>query len=211
MKKTILICCLGFVFMLMACDAGDYEQNLAANPPYMVGTTMQGKPARTDLAFITQQLTTSYSTYFEGRDATLSQKVILLDSASLYVPLFSSLKPVGFTLPTEAQVEFFLTNYEESYVNLSVSSQMRSYLDILVGTDSVNYNMLADMIHADSVLTSAEKMQLHFIVTYIIDTDGDPIEDVTWTKKRIVAAVSGFEKSKANAVFNVALVKIIHG
>lgn len=210
MKKTTFICSLVFVFMLLACDAEDYEQNLTANSLDMADTAIQDKPARTDLAFITQQLTTSYSTHFAGTDGTISQKIVLLDSASLYVPLFSSLKPVGFILPTETQAEFFLTDYEDSYVNLKVSSQMRSYLDVLVGMDALDYNMLTDTIHADFVLTSAEKVQLQFIVTCLIDAAGDPIEDVTWTKKRIVAAIIGFEKSNANAVFNVALVKIIH-
>ncbi|MEG1230182.1 MAG: hypothetical protein RSD71_15935, partial [Flavobacterium sp.] len=136
MKKTTFICSLGFLFMLMACNAGDYEQdpNMGAHPSETSDISVQGKPARTDLAFIAQQLAAGYSTHFNDSDATLSQKIVLLDSASLYVPLFTSLKPVGFSLPTAAEADFFLTDYEDSYTTLNVSLQMRSYLDTLIGS-----------------------------------------------------------------------------
>jgi len=210
MKKTTFICSLVFLFILMACDAGDYEQapNTFIHSSETSGTSVQGKPARTDLAFITQQLTAGYVTYFDDRDTTLSQKIVLLDSASLYVPLFTSLKPVGFSLPTATEAAFFLTDYEDSYTALNVSLQMRSYLDTLIGSQSIDYIVLADTIQADLNLTSTEKLQLQFIVIYLGDTYNDPIEDDSWTKKRIVAAVRGFTKSSANAVFNVALVQI---
>lgn len=210
MKKNTLICFLGSLFMLMSCDAGDYEQDSATgmNTFETADYAVQGKPARTDLAFIAQQLTTSYSTHFNNNDTTISQKIVLLDSASLYVPLFTFLKPTGFVLPTVTEADLFLTHYQSGYVNLNVSTQMKSYLGILVAANNVNYTTLADTINIDTILTSTEKMELQFIVSYLHDTDGDPIEDDSWTRKRIVAAIKGFEKSSANAVFNMALVKI---
>lgn len=210
MKKTTFICSLGFLFTLMACDAGDFEQdpNLDKHSSDASSNSVQGKPARTDLAFITQQLTASYSTHVDDTSTTTSQKIVLLDSASLYVPLFSSLKPAGFTLPTATEAALFLTDYQNSYINLSVSSLMKSYLDTLVTTDAVDYIVLTETINTDISLTATEKGQLRFIVTYLSENDGDPIEDVTWSKKNIVAAVHGFSKSSANAVFNMALVKV---
>ncbi len=208
MKKTTFICSLGFLFMLMACDVGDYEQNPTINLADTVVAAEQGKPARTDLAFIAQQLATSYSTNFDDTDTTLSQKIVLLDSASLYVPLFISLKPAGFGLPSATEAASFLTGYDYSYTNLNVSLQMKSYLNVLLATDVVDYTTLLAAINTDSSLTTTEKEQLQFIVTYINDTKGDPIEDDSWSKKNIVAAVHGFAKSSANAMFNVALVKV---
>jgi len=208
MKKTTFICSLGFLFMFMACDTGDYDTNIHTHSSDMVNIAEQGKPARTDLAFITQQLTASYLTHVDDTSTTTSQKIVLLDSASLYVPLFSSLKPAGFTLPTATEATLFLTEYQDSYINLSVSSQMKSYLDTLVISDVVDYIVLTATINSDISLTDTEKVQLLFIVTYLSENDGDPIEDVTWSKKNIVAAVQGFSKSSANAVFNVALVKV---
>lgn len=208
MKKTTFICSLGFLFMFMACDTGDYDTNIHTHSSDMVSIADQGKPARTDLAFIAQQLTASYLTHVDDTSTTTSQKIVLLDSASLYVPLFSSLKPAGFTLPTATEATLFLTEYQDSYINLSVSSQMKSYLDTLVISDVVDYIVLTATINSDISLTDTEKVQLLFIVTYLSENDGDPIEDVTWSKKNIVAAVQGFSKSSANAVFNVALVKV---
>lgn len=208
MKKITLM--FYTLFMLIACNVDDYEQEIitetqSANES---DTFLKGKAARIDLAFIVQELTNSYDIHFNNNNATLSQKIVLLDSASMYVPLFTSLKPVGFALPTATEAAFFITSYEDSYENLNVSLQMMSYLDILTSMQSVDFTILQNTIQADGVLTPNEKMQLEFIVTYFHETYGGPIEDDSWSKKRIVAAVKGFEKSKANAVFNMALVKI---
>ena len=210
MEKTTFIYSLGFLFILMACDAGDYEQNPTNNLATSLVTAEQGKPVRTDLAFTAQQLAASYSNNFDDTDTTLSQKIVLLDSASLYVPLFNSLKPVDFTLPTTTEAASFLTGHDDSYANLNVSLQMRSYLNVVLATDVVDYITLLATINTDSSLTTTEKEQLQFIITYMNDTKGDPIEDDSWSKKNIVAAVHGFAKSSANAVFNVALVKVTH-
>lgn len=208
MTKTTFICSLGFLFFLMACDAEDYEQYPSMHSSDTSGIAAQGKPAQIDLAFITQQLCASYSTHFDDNNTTLSQKIVLLESASLYVPLFTSLKPVGFVLPTTTEAAMFVTDYEDFYENLNVSPQMTGYFDTIAETQDVDYLVLADTVQTDIILTPTEKMQLQFIITYLYETKGDPIEDDTWTKKNIVAAVKGFEKSPANAVFNVALVKI---
>lgn len=195
----------------MACDAGDNEQdpNIGTHSSGISDISVHGKPGRTDLAFIAQQLATSYSTNFDDTGTTLSRKIILMDAASLYVPLFISLKPVGFTLPTSSEANVFLTDYNAAYASLNVSPKMKMYLDSLVTTNNVDYTTLASTINTDLVLTSIEKVQLQFIVTYLGDTYNDPIEDGSWSKKNIVAAMNGFAKSSANAVFNVALVKII--
>lgn len=210
MKKNTFICCLGFLFTLMACDTGDFEQdpNLKKHSSDALSTSVPSKPARTDLAFITQRLTESYLIHVDDTNTTTSQKIELLDSASLYVPLFNSLKPTDYTLPTATEAALFLTDYQNSYINLNVSSLMKSYLDVLVLSDTVDYIVLTATIDSDISLTDTEKVQLRFIITYLSENDGDPIEDVTWSKKRIVAAVEGFSKSSANAVFNVALVKV---
>src|SRR5690606_24047981 len=101
----------------------------------------------------------------------------------------------GYTLPTATEAALFLTDYQDSYINLNVSSLMKSYLDALVISDAVDYIMLTATINSDISLTATEKGQLRFIVTYLSENEGDPIEDVTWSKKRIVAAVQGFSKS----------------
>jgi len=208
MKKTTLFC-LGFVFILLACDTDGYEPNQPADTNSTTAdNNLQTKAVATDLSFITQQLTDSYLMLVDDTDSTLAQKIMLLDSVSLSVPSFTAIKPQGFALPTTTEAGVFLTAYVDSYSNLNLSSAMISYLDELLQTEDVDYIGLIDTIQADLVLTSQEKIQLHFIVTYLSDNTGGPIIDGSWKKKNIIAAIKGFEKSSANAVFNVALVKI---
>lgn len=210
MKKITFIFLLGFTSLLLSCTANDYETNTSneTTTSVLVNNTVLGTPGRTDFAFIAQQLANSYKTYYNNTNATLYQNIVLLDSAAVYVPLFTALKNDGFVLPTTTEAQFFLTDYDYSYTDLDVSLQMMVYLDTIVETNGLDYVGITESIQADLILTTTEKMQLQFIVTYFNDTVGGPIDDDSWSKKNIVAAVKGFEKSNANAVFNVALANI---
>src|SRR5690606_35417990 len=128
MKKTTFIYLLGFNFFLLSCTLDDenYEVTTVENPQVKINNFL-GKPARTDLAFITQQLTNSYKVNFNDSDLSLGQKINLLDSAALYVPLFTALKPANFTLPDVTNSQVYLNNYNTVYNTLNVSVKMKGY------------------------------------------------------------------------------------
>jgi len=213
MKKITFIYLLGFNFLLLSCtlDGEDNEVSIIESTPNN-NDNLSGKPARTDLAFITQQLTNSYKVNFNDSDLSLGQKINLLDSAALYVPLFTTLKPVDFTLPDVTDAYIYLNNHNTAYTTLNVSVSMKGYLDLIVQTGVSDYYLVLQAIQIDSLLTTNEKENLKFIIVYLQDTapsaNGEPI-DQSWKKRNIVAAIKGFEKSNANAVFNVALVSVI--
>lgn len=193
------------MLLLGSCTHDGYDTYETDNTALAVQQT-SGKPARTDLAYIAQQLTSSYNGLNDSTDGTLYQKIVLLDSASLYVPLFTALKPTGFMLPSTTEAQVFITGYSMAYSSLDVSAQMYGYFDTITETTEVDYAALADTIERDTFLTNSEKTQLQFIVTYL--NEGGPIIDESWKKRNIVAVIKGFEKSSANAVFNVALVAV---
>lgn len=197
--------------MLFACnnDENQHFENSNTNLAY-TSNMLFGQSVRTDLAFITQQLITSYITSNNSNNSLLTQKIELLDSASLSVPLFISLKPLNFLLPTTTEAEVYLNHFENSYENLNVSAQMLEYLNAIVLAENVNHEVLMNSVQEDVLLNMTEKMQLEFILTYLHENSGGPIDDDSWSKKNIVAAVKGFEKSNANAVFNVSLIKITY-
>ncbi|KAA5535564.1 hypothetical protein [Paenimyroides baculatum] len=213
MKKTTFIYLLGFNFFLLSCTLDDENNNFTTieNAQMKINNPL-GKPSRTDLAFITQQLTNSYKANFNDSNMSLYQKIHLLDSAALYVPLFTALKPANFTLPDVTGSQLYLNNYNTVYNTLNVSVKMKGYLDLIIQTEVVDYNSILQNIEIDSLLTINEKNRLQFIITYLQDTAtiiyGGPIDE-SWKRRNIVAAVKGFEISSANAVFNVALVGVM--
>ena len=214
MKKTTFICLLAFNFSLLSCNFDDSynEVNTVENTQVQINNPL-AKPSRTDLAFITQQLTNSYKANFNDSDIPLTQKINLLDSATVYVPLFAEIKPVNFAVPDVEDIQVFLNNYNTAYTNLNVSVDVRDYLDLIVQTEVADYNLLLQSIETDLYLNTYEKHNLQFIVIYMQDTVnavyGGP-KDESWKKRNIVAAVKGFETSNANAVFNVALLSIVN-
>lgn len=213
MKKTTFIYLLGFNFFLLSCtfDDVDHEVTIVENDQMKIDN-LSGKPSRTDLAFITQQLTNSYKANYNDNNMSLYQKINLLDSAALYVPLFTALKPVNFILPDITSAQVYLNNYNTAYGALNVSVNMKGYLDLVIQTDVADYHSMLQSIEIDSLLTTNEKNRLQFIITYLQDTAtgvyGGPIDE-SWKKRNIVAAVKGFETSSANAVFNVALASVV--
>ena len=213
MKKITFIYLLVFNFLLLSCTLNgvDNEVIIIESTPNN-NDNISEKPAPTDLAIITQQLTNSYKLNFNDSGMSLSQKINLLDSAALYVPSFTTLKPVDFILPDVTEAYVYLNNHNTAYTTLNVSVNMKGYLDMIVQTSVSDYYLLLQAIQIDSLLTTNEKENLKFIIIYLQDTapslDGEPI-DQSWKRRNIVAAIKGFEKSNANAVFNVALVSVV--
>lgn len=211
-KNTFIIYLLGFNFLFLSCtfDESDYKPDTVENSQTEIN--LSGKPARTDLAFITQQLTYSYKVNFNDSGMSLGQKINLLDSAGMSVPLFVALRPVNYTLPEVVDAQIYLNNYITAYTNLNVSLKMKGYLNSVIETDVSDYYLIMQALEIDSLLTINEKERLQFIVTYLQDTAnsvyGGP-KDESWKRRNIVAAIQGFETSNANAVFNVALVSIV--
>lgn len=195
-----------FTFLLFAVSCSFADEELFVEQSQVDNNNHVAKPPRTDWAFIAAQLVQSYTNNYDATSGTLAQKIARLDSASINVALYSDLKPLNFAVPTITEAQFFLTNYESAYSNLSVSVNMQSYLNALLQYDA-NYDMILNSLQNDAFLTTVEKEQLQFIMMYINDTAGLPNDDL-WKKRNIVAAVKGFEKSTANALFNVALVAV---
>lgn len=195
-----------FTFLLFAVSCSFADEELFVEQSQVDNTNHAAKPSRTDWAFIAGQLVQSYTNNYGTMSGTLAQKIVRLDSASMNVALYNDLKPLNFAVPTTTEAQFFLTNYESAYNNLSVSVNMQSYFNALLQYNA-NYTMILNSLQNDTFLTTVEKEQLQFVVNYINDTAGLPNDDL-WKKRNIVAAVKGFEKSTANALFNVALVAV---
>ncbi|UUV20266.1 hypothetical protein [Paenimyroides aestuarii] len=194
-----------FLICIAACSFTDEEQFV--NPSIVVNNNHTAKPARTDWAFIAGQLVQSYTNnYSTTSNSTLAEKIVRLDSASMQVVLYNDLKPLNFSAPTTSEAQVFLTNYETAYNNLDVSVTMKSYLTAFL-QENPNYDILLTTIERDILLTLTEKKQLRFIAMWLVDTTTPPEVDI-WKKRKILAAVKGFEQSTANALFNVALVEI---
>lgn len=162
---------------------------------------------------LTNQLITAYNNHpFKSNAHSLYDKIHLLDSVSRENPAFVSIKPVNYTLLTLPEAQTFLNSYVIAYDSLSVSGNVKDYLNnLLVHSDLVQ---LHTDVQNDINLTVSEKELLFFVIDRVSysngeDGDDDDDDDDRWNKRMIVAAVSGHHHSAAQMVFNTVLATVV--
>lgn len=204
MKKCYLF--LSMPMLLFSCtnDFDEYVQNQQERTN--VVSNMTTNSVSINLSEIVTQLVTTYKyVNAENSNTTLSQKIVMLEKVSAENINFKEIKPADFSLLTEAGAKKFLFNYDLEYNNLIVTQDVKTYYNSILQYDN-NLNDLLYSISVDEQLSLNDKNLLIFTVNSLNDNNDNG--DHHWKKKMIVAATLGFEKSSANAVFNVALLKI---
>ena len=203
MKKCYLL--LSMPMLLFSCtnDFDEPVQNQQERPNVVSNMTTSSVSINLN-EIVTQLVTTYKSVNVENFNTTLSQKIMMLEKVSAENISFKEIKPAEFSIPTEVEVKKFLFNYDLEYNNLKVSQRVKTYFNSTLQYEN-NLNDLLYSISVDEQLSLNEKNLLIFTVNSLNDLDGN---DFDWKRRRIVAATLGFEKSSANAVFNVALLKI---
>ncbi|SFN54746.1 hypothetical protein SAMN05421741_10710 [Paenimyroides ummariense] len=203
MKKCYLL--LSIPMLMLSCTNDFDESTPKQEDQANVISNKTTNSVSINLNNIVTELVTTYKlAYGANSNNTLSQKIALLEKVSNENAKFAEIKPADFNVPTEVEVKKFLFNYDLEYNNLKVSQRVKTYFNSTLQYEN-NLNDLLYSISVDEQLSLNEKNLLIFTVNSLNDLDGN---DFDWKRRRIVAATLGFEKSSANAVFNVALLKI---
>lgn len=156
---------------------------------------------------VTELVTTYKLAYGANSNNTLLQKIALLEKVSNENAKFAEIKPADFNVPTEEDAKKFIVNYDVEYNSLNTSTKVKTYFNaILEAENNTNLIDLLSAVAADDQLTINEKNLLNFTLSNFNDHNRN--KDNDWKKRMIVAGTLGFEKSSANAVFNVAIVEI---
>ena len=196
--------------MCAACDS-DADDTFATEKAITQNTPVVAAKQQTDLNKTVWQLVGTYKVH-PNKDTmvSLQQKISLLDTIAGTNNDFLSLKPANYSVITPAEALLFTAEANISYPLLQVSEKVNTYFEQLLDTKT-NLAVLQATVAADTELTVAEQQQLQFVLAACNtneEGDGDPDKGDIWKKRYIVAAVKGFEKSAAQAVFNVALATV---
>lgn len=208
MKKWYLFLLLS---MLLFSCTNDFNESIEIHQKEHHNTVsnMKTNSVSVNLSDVVTQLVTSYKQHIDSINLnnTLLHKIILLEEITNENANFIEIKPVWFSAPTVEEAQKFLINYDIEYNNLNVSPKVENYFNTLLEGSSDVENLLYD-VNVDEELNADEKSLLLFTINCLNDHSGNG--DNNWKKRMIVAAISGFELSSANAVFNVTLLNIIH-
>jgi len=126
---------------------------------------------------------------------------------------FFNLVDENYSTPLAADIEAILTDADAVLTNLSISTTVKNYVRSVLNTDTQTaLTTLNQTIQNDVLLTSVEKKFLVDIAVlqnnYILDNGGDD-DDEDWNRKEIIGYVQGYTISRANAVLNVLIIKVI--
>jgi len=172
MRKNTFIYLLEFNFFLWSCKFNDVKNHTKTSEKAQVKKdNFLVKSSLTYLAFITHQLANSYKANFNYSSMSVYEKIKILYSAALDVPLFTAMKPVNLKVPglTNVQV-LYLNNYNNFYSVFNVCEIMKGYIELIMQKDIAYYSSILQSIKINSRLTENEKSNLQFILTYIQDT-----------------------------------------
>ena len=140
---------------------------------------------------------------------TTQQYINKIDSLANLVTSFQAIKPTTYTVLSEQQANNFLYNYDVSYNQLNVSAAVKTYMDqILQVRKSVDLGTIYGNVQSDNTLIASEKQLLTYLIDSIAKNGDDHGDSPIWRKRKICAVVSGWQDSKAQAVFNATLVNV---
>lgn len=206
MKKCYLL--LSIPMLMLSCTNDFDESTPRQEDQANIISNKTTNSVSINLSQIVTQLVETYQSVDGSNSFTLSEKIILLNIISSENINFFEIAPDDFSVPTEVETKKFIVNYDFEYNNLTVSQKVKTYFNAFLEIE--NDNVWADLLSSvavDDELTINEKNLLNFTLNSF---NNDPYKngDPDWKKRMIVAGTLGFEKSSANAVFNVAIVEI---
>ncbi len=206
MKKCYLL--LSIPMLMLSCTNDFDESTPKQEEKANVISNKATNSVSINLNNIVTELVTTYKlAYGTNSNNTLSQKIALLEKVSNENVKFAEIKPADFNVPSEDEAKKFIVNYDVEYNRLNTSTKVKTYFNAILEAES-NTNLidLLSVVAADDQLTINEKNLLSFTLNSLNDNNDNG--DHHWKRRMIVAATLGFEKSSANAVFNVAIVEI---
>ncbi len=206
MKKCYLL--LSIPMLMLSCTNDFDESTPKQEEQANVISNKTTNSVSINLNNIVTELVTTYKVvYGTNPNITLSQKIALLQKVSNENINFVEIRPADFNVPSEDEAKKFIVNYDVEYNRLNISTKVKTYFNTIleIGNDNV-WSDLLSTVAADDQLTINEKNLLNFTLSNFNDHNGN--KDNDWKKRMIVAGTLGFEKSSANAVFNVAIVEI---
>lgn len=202
MKNYYLVSIL--FFLTVSCSHDSTESNEIVSEENHTTFNVQSKTSL-ELNQLVSQLVSSYQQQaLNNAPTTLSATITLLDTISLQNTSFLQIKPLDYNLTTAIQAQRFIQNYDDEYANLSISTSVANYFELILAKETAFDNILS-FVETDNELTTHEKKLLHFIITCIDNNPPGNGGDNDWDKKMIVATALGFKENEAQAVFNVTL------
>lgn len=141
---------------------------------------------------------------------SLQEVINQIEATALQEPAFLQLVTINYSSPKARDIDAIIVNSDLALSNLNIRIVAKNYVSTLLNTQTIaNLNTLTQTIANDNQLTTAEKT----ILLDIIDLQKQHVlgngNGDDWDKKVIISYLQGATQTKANAVLNVVIIKVL--
>lgn len=196
--KNALTYFLPCIFLLCSCTVDDvfYNEKTKENNSVLV---------------INQLLKTFESkTHKAHNKQSLQDLIDQIEAEALQDETFFNLVDENYSTPLAADIEAVLTDADAVLTNLNIRTDVKDYVRSVLNTDTQTaLTTLNQTIKSNVLLTTAEKAMLADIISFRNQQITEGGDDDDWNTRNIVTYVQGYTISRANAVLNVLIIKVI--
>lgn len=200
MKNIIVFLFLGS-FLFVSCNSEDSIYNKETDNSNVISTINR-----------VENKTTSKTTVQQNKQKLSLQELInQIEADAMQDSGFTALVDENYRTPLAADIEAILQDPVTALLNLSIKTSVKNYVGNILNTNTTtDLLVLNQTIQNDILITEAEKNMLTDVINlqskHTQNYDGN---DDDWNTRKIISYVQGYTISRANAVLNVLIIKVI--
>jgi len=200
MKNIIVFLFLGS-FLFVSCNSEDSIYNKETDNSNVISTINR-----------VVNKTTSQTTVQQNKQKLSLQELInQIEAYAMQDSGFTALVDEKYRTPLAADIAGVLQDPAAVLLNLNIKNVVKNYVgNILDTSTATDLSLLNQTIQNDILITDAEKYMLADVIDlhnkHLQNNDGN---DDDWNTRKIISYAQGYTISRANAVLNVLIIKVI--
>lgn len=196
--KNALTYFLPCIFLLCSCTVDDVFYN--------------EKTKENNSVLVIDQLFKTFEnkTHKAHNKQSLQDLINQIEAEAFQDETFFNLVDENYTTPLAADIETILTDADAVLTNLNIRTAVKNYVRSVLNTNTQTaLTTLNQTIQNDVLLSTAEKAMLADIISFRNQQITEGGDDDEWGSRKIIGYVQGYTISRANAVLNVLIIKVI--
>jgi len=196
--KNALTYFLPCIFLFCSCTVDDVSYN--------------EKTEESNSVLVIDQLFKTFEnkTHKAHNKQSLQDLINQIEAEALQDETFFNLVDENYSTPLAADIEAVLTDADAVLTNLNIRTDVKNYVSSVINTNTQTaLTTLNQTIKSNVLLTTAEKAMLADIISFRNQQITEGGDDDEWNTRNIVTYVQGYTISRANAVLNVLIIKVI--
>lgn len=200
MKNTIAFLFL-CSFLFTSCTSDDSNYNIETDNSNVISTINR----------VENKIASQTTVQQNKQKLSLQELINQIEADAMQDSGFTALVDENYRTPLAADIAGVLQDPAAVLLNLNIKNIVKNYVgNILDTSTATDLSLLNQTIQNDILITDAEKYILADVIDlhnkHLQNNDGN---DDDWNTRKIISYAQGYTISRANAVLNVLIIKVI--